>query len=45
MPHLVHADLETYMITWRARVHRAAHEVLARCSIRFLILDKEGFTQ
>jgi hypothetical protein len=29
----------------RARVHRAAHEALARCSIRLLIFDKEGFTQ
>jgi len=36
---------ETYMITWRARVHRAAHEALARCPVRFLIFDKEGFTQ
>jgi hypothetical protein len=33
------------MITWRARVHRAAREALAHRSIRFLILDKEGFTQ
>jgi hypothetical protein len=33
------------MITWRARVHRAAREALARCSIRFLIFDTEGFTQ
>jgi len=33
------------MIAWHARVLRAAHEALARCSIRFLIVDKEGFTQ
>jgi hypothetical protein len=33
------------MITWCARVHRAAHETLVRCSIRFLIFDEEGFTQ
>jgi hypothetical protein len=29
----------------RARVHRDAHEALARCPIRFLIFDKECFTQ
>jgi hypothetical protein len=28
----------------RARVHRAAHEALARCSIRFFIFAKKGFT-
>jgi len=33
------------MITWRAHVHRAAHEALARCPIGFLIFDEEGFTQ
>jgi hypothetical protein len=36
---------QTSMITWRARIHRAAHEALARCPIGFLIRDKEGFTQ
>jgi hypothetical protein len=28
----------------RARAQRAAHEALARCSIRLLIFDQEGFT-
>jgi hypothetical protein len=36
---------KTYMITWRARVHRAAHVALTRCPVHFLICDKEGFTQ
>jgi hypothetical protein len=45
MPHLVHVDLRDLHDHVTCRVHRAAHEALARCSIRFLIFDDEGFTQ